>query len=130
MAARSAAAAARSCWFSSGAVGAAMSCVAPTLTVSSGVIRAGDSISVHGQWFVANCVDTVVNGTRAAEIPISEVRLRLVTAERPYSLATVHPDATGAFDVAVTIPEGLQPGPATIDDTHGDGQPLPLTIAP
>lgn len=110
--------------------GAAMSCVAPTFTVPPGTIRAGNSISVRGQWFVANCVDTVVNGTRAAEVPLSEVRLRLVTADHGYPLATAHPDATGAFEVTVTIPAGVQPGPATLDDTGGNGQPLPLTIAP
>ena len=36
----------------------------------------------------------------------------------------------GAFEVTVTIPSGVQPGPATLDDTRGNGQPLPLTIAP
>jgi hypothetical protein len=110
--------------------GAAMSCAATALTVSPGTIRAGDSISVRGQWFVANCVETVVNGTRAAEVPLSEVQLQLVTADHRYRLATAHPDATGAFEVTVTIPSGVQPGPATLDDTRGNGQPLPLTIAP
>jgi hypothetical protein len=109
--------------------GAAMSCAAPVFDISPRTVRAGDPVSVHGRWFVANCADTVVNGVRDAEVPIDEVRLRLTAADHEYPLATVHPDATGAFDVTVTLPADVQPGPATLDDAGGHGQPLPLTIS-
>ncbi len=111
-----------------GGVGVGRSCVAPTLTVSPDTIHAGDTVSVHGRFFVATCIDTVVNGSRSPDVPPQQVRLVLEQGGAGYDLASAHTDATGAFDMAVTVPAAVTPGDATLMDADGHGLPLPLTI--
>jgi hypothetical protein len=89
----------------------------------------GDSVQVTGEWFAANCPDTVVNGKTAKWIPLKGLQLDIVQNTRTMTLAK-NVDAAGShqsFAVLVRLAAGLRPGPAVVH-VPGYGNPAPLTI--
>ena len=113
-----------------GGGGAAASCAGPTLTLNESSVVPGQAVRVSGRYFVADCNDTRVNGqTPPPNPPVPSVELVLLdSAAARHDLMTVHPDATGAFQVVVRIPVAVPVGPATIVDAGGIGRPATLEV--
>ncbi len=107
----------------------AASCVGPTLQVAPASAKAGDTVHVSGEWFAANCADTVVDGRRAKTIPLTGLEVDVRQSQRTWRLAQ-HVNASGSdvgFDLALTLPADLLPGPAVIQ-VPGYGVPAALTV--
>ncbi len=108
---------------------AAHSCVEPTLAVAPSSARAGGTVHVSGEFFAANCADTVVDGKTAKTVPLTGLQLDIVQNEHTWTVAK-DLDASGSHqsvDVAVRLPTGLRPGPAVIH-VPGYGTPATLTV--
>ena len=92
-------------------------CARSALLVSVQEAAPGDSLDVQGESFLSECGDTVENG-RASESkgmtrPIS---IYLVQGQTRTDLGQAQADSeTGAFTTTVTLPPGVEPGPATLE---------------
>ncbi len=113
---------------STGAQSAA-SCVGPTLVVTPSSAKAGDSVRVTGDFFAANCPDTVVNGKAEKWVPLTGLRIDVLQNQQTWTVAKGI-NASGShqsFDTTVELPTGLRPGPAVIQVPEY-GSPAALTV--
>jgi ABC-type glycerol-3-phosphate transport system substrate-binding protein len=107
----------------------AASCVGPHLPVLPSAAKAGETVHVSGEWFAANCADTVVDGQRAKTIPLTGLEVDVLQNQRTWTLAK-DVNASGghvAFDAAVVLPADLLPGPAVIQ-VPGHGARVVVTV--
>lgn len=89
----------------------APSCAAPTVTLSSSRVHAGDSVTVTGQNFIQECLDTGQGtSTPAKQIAIvfDEPSASAVT------LSTADADSKGRLETTVKIPNAAATGTARI----------------
>jgi hypothetical protein len=107
----------------------ATSCVGPQMSVVPAAAKAGDTVHVSGEWFAASCSDTVVDGRQAKTIPLIGLEVDVRQSQRTWKLAQ-HVNASGSvvgFDLALTLPADLLPGPAVIQ-VPGYGVSAALTV--
>ena len=108
----------------SGGTSAAASCVAPTAAVSSTQVRAGDSVTLTGEFFFSECLDTGQGGkqTGASGIPVAFTPgAEGATAQQ---LPAVDADDDGRITTEVTIPADTPAGSALIQI----GEAAPVTV--
>lgn len=106
--------------------GAAASCVAPLVVLSTDQVAAGDPLTVTGEWWTDGCNDTGQSaGVQAGAIDVPVV---FVQSGREVELTTV--DGTGQrFEVRadVTVPADAVPGQAAI--AVGEMPPVAFTVS-
>lgn len=122
-----------------GAPGAHADCAGPSITYEAATVDRGDTVVVTGNAWGDNCYDTgpPPDGEGALGVPAEDIDLVLVQGDREVVLATGDADDEYGFEVAVTIPDMVEPGPATIvartDRTEAPamaaGDPVELTIS-
>jgi hypothetical protein len=108
----------------------AASCVGPQLSATPSSAKAGARVHVSGEFFAANCPDTVVNGHTEKWIPLTGLQLDVLQDQQTWTVAK-GVNASGShesFAVDVALPADLRPGPAAIH-VPGYGMPVTLTIA-
>lgn len=122
-----------------GAPAAGADCAGPSITYEAATVDRGDAVVVTGTAWGDNCYDTgpPPEGEGALGVPTDDIDLVLVQGDREVVLASGDADDEYGFDVAVTIPDMAEPGPATIvartDRTEAPamqaGEPVELTIS-
>jgi hypothetical protein len=87
------------------------------LTVKPMKVHAGEQVQVSGEWFADGCNDVVVNGQEPqAPPPFTGMTIVVTQGDESWPVAS-DVDAEGehyAFDVAVTIPDDVHAGKASI----------------
>jgi hypothetical protein len=100
------------------------SCVGPELSVSPTSAAVGEPVEVRGRGFGTACNDTTENG-ETADRPLGDpdphVQLRIAQHGLTIPLARLGANDDYEFAVRVTVPGGMQPGPATIESPTSRG---------
>lgn len=127
--------------------GAAASCVAPRLAYEGGDVRAGETVSVVGQYWGDDCYDTGTpqNGEAALGRPLTGIVVMFVQGGTETIVARGDADAGYEFRVDIVIPPTAVLGEARLsargggregDDASREplsvvsaGDPSPLSIA-
>ena len=81
----------------------------------------GEAFRVHGEGFTTDCYDT---GQPGLPPPQRDLPIDFRQGERTWRLATVDADRQGTVDAELEVPDGAEPGSATVVVRTDDGQPL------
>lgn len=106
-------------------VAASAACVAPTIEASPTKAAPGESFTVNGRYFAAECRDVVVCDVgkpcpSLTPSPASRgIHLDLRQGSRSFRLATVNARSDYTFSAPVRVPAQTRPGAATL---VADGQ--------
>ena len=94
---------------------AAASCVAPTVTVKPARVARGGVLSVSGQYFGDDCLDTgTVPGVGPLGQPLTGLVVVIDQGDNEFVVATGSAGSDYAFKVDVVVPASLEPGKATL----------------
>ncbi len=107
------------------------SCVGPELSVSPTAAAVGESVEVRGRGFGTACNDTSENGEtpgRPLGDPDPHIQLRIAQHGLTIPLARLGANDDYEFAVRVTVPGGMQPGPATIESPTSRG--VAIVVSP
>jgi hypothetical protein len=105
-------------------------CAAPTVKFKPTRIARGAVLTVTGQYFGDDCLDTgtVPQGVGPLGSPLTGLAIVIDQGEREFLVATGSADSDYAFQVDVVVPSELEPGEATLSIIGaGDAR---LTISP
>jgi hypothetical protein len=106
------------------------SCVGPTVKFKPTRITRGDVLTITGQYFGDDCLDTgtVPQGVGPLGSPLTGLAIVIDQGEREFLVATGSADSDYEFQVEVVVPSELEPGEATLSIIGaGDAR---LTITP
>lgn len=92
---------------------ASSACAAPTISVSSPRLQAGENVTLTGENFIERCLDTD-QGTAGDATKIPIVFAFAAGSPAPLQLTVVDADRNGHFEVTVTVPEQATVGDAEI----------------
>jgi hypothetical protein len=109
---------------------ATASCAAPTVKFKPARIARGGVLTITGQYFGDDCLDTgtVPQGVGPLGSPLTGLAIVIDQGEREFLLATGSADSDYAFEVDVVVPSELEPGEASLSIIGaGDAR---LTITP
>lgn len=117
---------------------AGASCVEPTVTFRPVRIARGSVLTITGQYFGDDCLDTgtIPQGVGPLGEPITGLAIVINQGDREFLVATGSADSDYAFTVDIVIPSALQPGEASLSIIGaGDARlpiapPLVITNAP
>jgi hypothetical protein len=87
------------------------SCIGNNLETDRTTIGIGEVLDVKGAGWVTKCEDVNPSGEAAV---VSDISVVIVQGANVATLVRVDPSNDAEFDVRVTMPSSLQPGPATI----------------
>jgi hypothetical protein len=108
----------------------AAACAAPTVTFKPARVTRGGVLTVSGQYFGDDCLDTgtLPPGVGALGTPLDGLLLAIDQGDKEFIVATGSADGDYEFRVEVVVPAGLEPGDATLNVLGaGDAR---LTISP
>ena len=90
-------------------------CAGPTISYPGGEVRRGTTLTVIGTFWGDNCYDTgpPPDGEGTLGLPIEDIEI-LVSQGDQVVVARGSADADYAFEVNVTIPGSLSPGPVEV----------------
>ena len=113
---------------------AAASCPQPTAKVRPNRVTRGATMTITGQYFGDDCLDTgtVPTGVGKLGDPLTGLVVVIDQADREYVVASGSADADYGFSVDVVVPAGLEPGQATVSIVAGDARmnlATPLVIS-
>jgi hypothetical protein len=113
---------------------AVASCPAPTAKVRPTRVARGATVTVTGQFFGDDCLDTgtVPAGVGPLGDPLTGLTIVIDQADREYVVATGSADSDYEFTVDIVVPAGLEPGQATVSIIAGDARmnlATPLAIS-
>ena len=92
------------------------SCVAPTVTFKPARIARGSVVTITGKYFGDGCSDsgTVPQGLGPLGNPMSGLAIVIDQGSNEFLMATGSAGSDYAFQVDVVVPNGLEPGDASI----------------
>jgi len=113
---------------------AAAACPQPTAKVRPTRVARGATLTISGQYFGDDCLDTgtVPAGVGKLGDPLNGLVIVIDQADREYVVASGSADADYGFSVDVVVPAGLEPGQATVSIVAGDARmnlATPLVIS-
>jgi len=113
---------------------AAAACPVPTAKVRPTRVARGATVTITGQYFGNDCLDTgtVPAGVGPLGDPLTGLVIVIDQGDREYTVAYGSADAKYEFSVDVVVPSGLEPGQATVSIVAGDARmnlPTPLVIS-
>lgn len=100
---------------------AGAACAGPQLTVDPLSGPAGATVTLHGEFFGTDCIDTGPNPGLGA--PAQDIALYFVQDDVPVEVATVDADTNYEFTVEVTVPSEATEGPAVFATDSSQGPP-------
>jgi hypothetical protein len=105
------------------------SCAAPTVKLSSLRIARGSELTITGQYFGDDCLDTgtVPPGVGQLGSPLTGLAIVINQGEREFLVATGSADSDYEFQVEVVVPSELEPGEATLSIIGAGDARLPIT---
>jgi hypothetical protein len=107
------------------------SCVGPTVTFKPARIARGDVLTITGQYFGDDCLDTgtVPPGVGPLGNPLTGLAIVIDQGEREFLVATGSADNDYEFEVDVVVPSELEPGEASLSVIGAGDARLPVTPA-
>lgn len=107
----------------------ASSCAGQVLEVEPRTVAAGDTVEVHGKFYLNGCGDVMVDGVTAdPSTPTSGVPLVMTSASgtRETIVKLNAAGSLGEIDYSLTIPPRVLAGTLTL--RLGDAEPVTLTV--
>jgi hypothetical protein len=103
---------------------AAAACPQPTAKVRPTRVVRGATVTITGQYFGDDCLDTgtVPAGVGRLGNPLTGLVIVIDQADREYVVASGSADADYEFSVDIVVPAGLEPGQATVSIVAGDAR--------
>jgi len=103
---------------------ATAACPVPTAKVRPTRVARGVTVTITGQYFGDDCLDTgtVPEGVGRLGTPLGGLVIVIDQADREYIVATGSADDTYEFKVDIVVPRTLEPGPATVSIIAGDAR--------
>src|SRR3954451_10729528 len=103
---------------------ATASCAAPTAKFRPARVARGATMTITGQYFGDQCLDTgtVPEGVGKLGDPLAGLVIVIDQADREYVVASGSADQDYKFSVEIIVPAGLEPGEATVGILAGDAR--------
>jgi len=103
---------------------ATASCAAPTAKFRPARVARGATMTITGQYFGDQCLDTgtLPEGVGPLGDPLAGLVIVIDQADREYVVAKGSADNAYEFSVDIVVPRGLQPGQATVSIVAGDAR--------
>jgi hypothetical protein len=107
------------------------SCVGPTVKFKPSRITRGGVLTITGQYFGDDCLDTgtVPPGVEPLGSPLTGLAIVIDQGEREFLVATGSADSDYEFQVDIVVPSELEPGEATLSIIGAGDARLPISPA-
>jgi hypothetical protein len=107
------------------------SCAAPTVTFKPLKVARGSLLTITGQYFGDDCLDTgtLPAGVGSLGSPLTGLAIVIDQGANEFVVATGSADSDYAFEVDVVVPTGLEPGDASLNILGAGDARLPVSPA-